>query len=162
MRAGSVTRVNVVALAMLLAGCHSSSPRGPVLAVVYVGPATLNLRSDIPTQSSTVATVKHGDRLQILLRVRSFLKVRTPNGAEGWTDQRQLLGADEMAGLKVLSGRAAAMPSQGRATIDADLRMHILPSQGSPSILTLKQNDQVDPPSVDWEKSPCRSSAVGV
>lgn len=129
---------------MLLAACHSSPPRAPVVGEAYVGPATLNLRSDIPVQSSTVATVQHGDRLEILQQRRLFLKVRAPNGAEGWIEQRQLLGADEMAGLKALAKRTASMPSQGRATTDADLRVHIQPAAASPSFLTLKENDKVD------------------
>jgi SH3-like domain-containing protein len=127
-----------------MASCHSSPPRAPVVGEAYVGPATLNLRSDIPTQASTVVTVKHGDRLAILQQRRSFLKVRAPNGAEGWTEQRQLLAAEDMAGLKALAKRAAAMPSQGKATTDADLRMHIQPAAKSPSFLILKENDKVD------------------
>ena len=144
MRPCSIAKVGVVGLAVLLAGCHSGPPRAPVKGVAYVGPATLNLRSDFPTQSSTVATVKHGDRLEIVDQHRLFVKVRAPNGAEGWIEQRQLLGADDMAGLKALAQRAAAMPSQGRATTDSDLRVHIQPAAASPSFLTLKENDKVD------------------
>jgi hypothetical protein len=128
---------------MLLAGCHSSSPRAPVIGEAYAGPATLNLRSDIPTQSATVVTVKHGDRLEILQQRRVFLKVRAPGGAEGWIEQRQLLSAGDMAGLKALARLAATMPSQGLATTDADLRVHIQPAQKSPSFLILKENDKV-------------------
>jgi hypothetical protein len=115
-----------------------------VLGEAYVGPASLGLRSDIPTQSPTVATVKHGDRLEILQQRRSFLRVRAPNGAEGWTEQRQLLAREDMTALRTLAKRAAAMPSQGRATTDADLRVHTLPAAKSPSFLTLKENDKVD------------------
>jgi SH3-like domain-containing protein len=131
-------------LGVLLAACRSSPPRGPVKGEAYVGPATLNLRSDFPLQSSTVATVKHGDRLEIVETHRLFVKVRAPNGAEGWIEQRQLLGADEMAGLKTLAQKAASMPSQGRATTDSDLRVHIQPAAAAPSFLTLKENDKVD------------------
>ena len=143
-RPGSIIKVSVVGLVVLLAGCHSGPPRAPVKGEAYVGPATLNLRSDFATQSSTVATVKHGDRLDILDQHRLFVKVRAPNGAEGWIEQRQLLGAEDMAGLKALAKRAASMPSQGRATTDADLRVHIQPSAASPSFLVLKENDKVD------------------
>jgi SH3-like domain-containing protein len=115
-----------------------------VLGEAFVGPASLGLRSDIPTQSATVVTVKHGDRVQILQQRRSFLRVRAPNGAEGWTDQRQLLAAEDMAALKAMAKRAAAMPSQGRATTDAELRVHIQPAAKSPSFLTLKENEKVE------------------
>jgi len=133
-----------VAVALLLASCHGRPPRAPAVGEAYVGPATLNLRSDIPTQSSTTVTVKHGDRLEILQQRRSFLKVRAPNGVEGWTDQRQLLAAEDMAELKALAKRAAAMPSQGRATTDADLRVHMQPAAKSPSFLIIKENEKVD------------------
>lgn len=144
MPSGFIKKVSVIAWVLLLAGCRGSAKRAPALGEAYVGPATLNLRSDIPTQSATVVTVKHGDRLEILLQHRSFLRVRAPNGAEGWTDQRQLLGADDMTALKALAQRAASMPSQGRATTDADLRVHIQPATLSPSFLIIKANEKVD------------------
>jgi len=143
-RPGSLAKYIAVLLGILLAACRSGPPRAPAKGEAFVGPATLNLRSDFPIQSSTVATVKHGDRLEIVEQHRSFVKVRAPNGAEGWIEQRQLLGADDMAALKALAQRAASMPSQGTATTDADVRVHIQPAAGAPSFLTLKENDKVD------------------
>jgi len=143
---GSITKVGAIALAIVLARCQNGPKRAPVLGEAYVGPATLALRRDIPTQSATVATVKHGDRLEILKQQRSspFFLVRAPNGAEGWTDQRQLLAADDMVALKNLAKSAASMPSQGRATTDTDLRVRIQPSGTAPSFLTIKANEKVD------------------
>ena len=111
MQQGSITKVGIgAALAVLLFACGGNPHASPVLGEAFVGPATLNLRSDIPTQSSTVAVVRHGDRLEILQHRRSFLRVRAPNGAEGWTDERQLLAASDMAALKDLAAQAAKMP----------------------------------------------------
>ena len=87
MQQGSITKVGIAAaLAVLLFACRGNPQTSPPLGEAFVGPSTLNLRSDIPTQSATVAVVRHGDRLQILQHRRSFLKVRAPNGAEGWTE----------------------------------------------------------------------------
>ena len=145
MHQGSITKVGVAAaLVLLLASCRSTPRSGPSLGEAFVGPSVLKIRSDIPNQSSTVVTVKHGDRLEILQRRRSFLKVRAPNGAEGWTDERQLLAAEDMAALRRLHERAAKMVSQGLATTDAELRVHMQPSVKSPSLLTLKADDKVD------------------
>jgi SH3-like domain-containing protein len=142
---GSITKVGIaVALAVLLFACRGTPHASTSLGEAFVGPSTLNLRSDIPTQSATVAVVRHGDRLDILQRRRSFLMVRAPNGAHGWTDERQLLAASDMAALKDLAKRAADMPSQGRAIADADLRVHIQPSAKSPSFLTVQANENVD------------------
>ena len=123
------------ALIVLSAGCRGGPPRAPSIGVAYVGPAVLKLRGDIPLQSPAVATVRHGDRLEILQTRRRFLRVRAPNGAEGWTDERQLLAAEDMASLKELSERAARMPSQGQAITYSDLNVHTQPARQSPSFL---------------------------
>ena len=110
-----------------------------------MGPATLKIRGDIPVQSSTVATVSHGDRLEILQRRRTFLRVRTAAGVEGWTDERQMLGPADMAHLRLLSETAAKMPSQGAVVPRyGDMRIYSLPSTGSPSFLTVKDKERVD------------------
>jgi hypothetical protein len=142
---GSTTKVGWALAAMLLIeGCRSGQPQKPVLAEAYVGPATLKIRTDIPLDAPTVATVKHGDRLEIIGRRRRFLQVRTPNGAEGWTHQAQLLSPGEMSALKKLAEQAAAMPSQGKATTFGTLNIHTLPSRQAPSFFQISQNEKVD------------------
>ncbi|MBZ5586883.1 MAG: SH3 domain-containing protein, partial [Acidobacteriia bacterium] len=135
----------IPAIALLfLAGCAGPG-RAPSIGEAFVGPTELKLRSDIPLESSTAAVVRHGDRLEILQQRRQlFLRVRAPNGAEGWTESRQLLTADEMAGLRELAERARKMPSQGVATAFGELRIHTQPSRSAPSFLLIKEGDKVD------------------
>jgi hypothetical protein len=133
-----------VGLALAGAGCRHSPPRAPAIGEAYVGPGTLKIRSDIPLQSATVATVKHGDRLEILTRRRRFMRVRTPSGAEGWTDERQLLAAEDMAYLRDLAARSAKMPIQGQGTTYSDLNVHTQPEQSSPSFFQIKEKEKVD------------------
>jgi hypothetical protein len=136
---------SVAALLLILAACSNRPPRAASLGEAYVGPAELKIRSDIPLESSTVATVRHGDRLEILQQRRNvFLRVRTPSGAEGWTDARQLLGARDMAGLRELAERARGMPSQGVATTYGELRVHTDPSADAPSFLSIKDGEKFD------------------
>ena len=120
------------------------TPRAPVIAEAYVGPATLRIRSELPLQSSTVATVKHGEKVGIVQRRRRFLRVRTPGGAEGWTEENQLLNAAEMEDLKGLAARAAKLPSQGVATSFGALNVHTQPATGSPSFLQIKEGEKFD------------------
>jgi hypothetical protein len=124
---------------------RGTARRAPSIGEAYVGPADLKLRADIPPESAAVATVRHGDRLEILQQRRaSFLRVRAPSGAEGWVDARQLLGAEDMASLKELATRVRDMPSQGIATTYGDLRVHTQPARGAPSFLVIKEGDKVD------------------
>ena len=142
---GFITKVSAaVGLSLVLAAC-GGPPRAPSIGEAFVGPAELKIRSDIPLESSTVATVRHGERLEILQQRRQlFLRVRTPNGAEGWTDARQLLGAEDMANRKELAERARSKPSQGVATTYSELRVHTQPSRRSPSFLMIRENEKVD------------------
>ncbi len=118
--------------------------KAPAIGEAYVGPASLRLRQDIPMQSEVVATVKHGDRVEILQRRRRFLRVRTPSGAEGWTEENQLMNAAEMEDLKDLSRRAAKLPSQGQATTYAALNVHTQPAANAPSFLQIKEGEKFD------------------
>jgi hypothetical protein len=137
-----------VSLALLLAlfatACKQGKPKAPAIGEVFVGPANLNIRSDIPLQSPAVATAHHGERLEILQKRRRFLRVRTPSGAEGWTDERQLLAADDMAHLRDLAKSAAKMPAQGQGISYTDLNVHTEPSRTSPSFLQIKAKEKFD------------------
>ena len=141
---GSITKVSLVAVLLLVFGCSKGPPRAQPIGEAFVGPAILKIRSDIALQSSTVTTVKHGDRLEILQVRRRFVRVRTPSGAEGWTDERQLLAAGDMDALRELTAHAAKLPSQGVATTYASLNIHTQPVISSPSFLQLKEGEKFD------------------
>ena len=137
--------IAALALLLLLSACSTAPPRAASLGEAYVGPTDLKIRADIPMESPVVATVHHGDRLEILQQRRTvFLRVRTPTGAEGWTDARQLLGARDMAGLRDLAARAARMPSQGVATTYGVLPVHTGPSADAPTFLSIKDGEKFD------------------
>ena len=138
-------RLSIVSvLAVVLTGCQTGRESTPAIGEAFVGPATLKIRSDIPLQAKVVATVKHGERLEILQQRRRFLRVRTESGAEGWTDERQLLAAEDMQKLKDLAARSTRMPVQGQGTTFNELNVHTQPSRQSPSFLQVKENEKFD------------------
>src|SRR5262245_40977465 len=58
---GSITKAPAaLALWLACAGCVQGPPKAPVIGEAFVGPALLKIRGDIPLQSSTIATLKHG------------------------------------------------------------------------------------------------------
>jgi hypothetical protein len=132
------------ALCGFLCGCSTGPPPPKSIGEAYAGPATLKIRADIPIQSATVATVKHGDRLEILQTRRKFVRVRTPDGKTGWTDERVLLAADDMKALHDLAERSAKMPNQGVGTTYSPLNIHTQPAMLSPSFVQLKENEKFD------------------
>jgi hypothetical protein len=140
---GSIAKFSLT-VALFAVACKQSKPRLPAIGEAYVGPANLKIRSDIPLQSAPVGTVKHGDRLEILQRRRRFLRVRTTDGVEGWTDERQLLSSDDMAHLRELSQEAAKLPAQGQGISYSELNVHTEPSRTSPSFLQVKEKEKMD------------------
>lgn len=140
---GSITKVSAALILLCLAGCRQNGPRRlPAIGQAYVGPAVLNLHRDISPQSPTAATVKHGERLEILQQRRVFLRVRTEKGAEGWTSASQLMSAADMADMKQLGERAAKMPLQGEATVYDALNVHTQPAAHSPSFMQLAAKEK--------------------
>jgi hypothetical protein len=125
-------------------GCRTGAERVPVIGEAFAGPASLNLREEISLRSKTVATVKHGERLEILQRRRRFLLVRIPQGKQGWTDNRQLLSTGQMSALRQLAERAARLRSHGKATVFDALNVHTEAHRLSPSFHQLKEGDYVD------------------
>jgi hypothetical protein len=134
----------IAALFLLLSACTSHPPQQASSGIAYVGPITLNLRKDLASKSATVATVKHGDKLDVLELRRRFIKVRTAQGIEGWTDSNLLLTDQQMEDLRHLADDAAKLASQGKATPFDVLNMHSAPARQSPSFFQIAEGEPVD------------------
>ncbi len=93
-------------------------------------------------QSPTAATLKHGERVEILQQRRVFLRVRTAGGVEGWTSASQLMSAAVMADMKRLAERAAKLAALGEATVYDALNVHSQPSSHSPSFMQLRAKEK--------------------
>ena len=129
---------------VLLVSCKDQPPPIHSLGDVYVGPSTLTLRRDIALKSAVAATVKHGDKLAVIEYRHRLVKVRTAQGAEGWTDTRQLLTPEQMDGLRGMAESAARFPSQGAATVFESLNLHTEPSRTSPSFGQIPENGKAE------------------
>ncbi len=110
----------------------------------FVGPTSLNLRNDVDPKSATVATLKHGDKLDVIEYKRRFVKVRTEQGVVGWTDNHLLLSIAQMHDLHQLAGEVKKLPSEGVASVYETLNMHAEPSRTSPGFEQLKEGTKVE------------------
>ncbi|MBI4875666.1 MAG: hypothetical protein HY822_13615 [Acidobacteria bacterium] len=127
-----------------LAGCRSEPERAPAIGEAFAGPASFTLREELHPRSAAVATVKHGDRLEILQRRRHVFRVRTAENVEGWAEARQLLAPAEMGRLRATAERAAQLPSQGRATVYDPLNIHTEPNRSAPSFEQIPEHGFVE------------------
>ncbi len=85
-----------ILLLALLPACSTSPERDPALGEGFVGPYELKVREALVARAKLADTVKHGERVEILGKRRSFYRIRTERGREGWVDARQLLSAEEL------------------------------------------------------------------
>ena len=131
-------------LLSLVISCSNPTPPAPSIGEAYAGPTTLTLRRELALKSPASATVKHGEKLEILEYKHRLVRVRTAQGAEGWTDMRQLLTPEQMASLRRIAESAAHLPSQGAATVYESLNMHTEPVRTSPSFWQIPENGKVD------------------
>jgi hypothetical protein len=127
-----------------LFSCSPAPPRQPTTGVAYAGPLTLNLRKEIASKSPAIATVRHGDKLDVLEMRRRFIEVRTQDGVVGWTDSNLLLTPQQMEDLRHLAESAAKLPSQGSAAAYDALNIHAEPSRQSPSFFQIPESGAVD------------------
>jgi hypothetical protein len=133
-----------VFLTLLLAGCAKQANPDPVLGEAFVGPVTLQVRDALAMRAGLVATINHGDPVDIIGQRRRFCRIRTKSGAEGWVDGGQLLSPDDMKAIKQLAERAAGAPAQGRATAFELLNVHTIPNRQAPSFFQVTPDAQAD------------------
>ena len=129
---------------LFLISCGAQQNRRPAVAQAYVGPTSLLLHQDLNPKSAGTATVRHGERLDIVEYRRRFVKVRTAGGIEGWTDTRQLLSPEQMNELQRVAQKTAHYPSQGIATTSELINVHTEPSRVSPGFLQIPEGAKVE------------------
>ncbi len=135
--------ISTASLALLLASVGCSNDSGDVLGQAYVAPGTLNLRRELTQKNSSVALLKHGDRVNIIDVRRRFVKIRTQKGEEGWVDSLQLLSPEEMNQIRRDAQRDLGMPSEGAATVYEALNIHLDPSRQSPAFARISEGGSV-------------------
>jgi hypothetical protein len=91
-----------------------------------------------------VATLQHGERLEVLETRRRFVRVRTLNGLEGWTDGNYLLSQQQVSDLDRLAEFASNLPSQGKGTTFDSLNVHTAPSRQAPSFTQIPEGGAAD------------------
>ena len=140
----SFSIIAALCIVCAVSGCNTRPEKAPVIGHAYAGPANLTLHQEIDSKSLTVATVHHGEKLEIVGQRRRWYRVRTAKGVEGWTSDRELLDTAQMHRLKDLAAETEGLPSQGVATTFSNLNVHTEPTRQSPSFVQVKEHEKVD------------------
>ena len=141
----SLIRFTIVTLLLVYStGCSTKPAPAEPIGEAYVAPLSLMIRKDLSPRSDVVATLKHSDRLDVLQIRRRFVRVRTAQGVEGWTDNRQLMTTAQMDRLHSMIEAAAKLPSQGRGTVYEALNIHSEPNRSAPSFYQIPENGSIE------------------
>ena len=148
----------VAAAAMLLAGCTRMHK---VVADpdVYVTAKQAYLRDRVAAVSNRTGEVTNGDKLAVIGHQRRFLRVRAPNGTEGWIEEKLTANqaiADQFDGLKDQHLHDGIVAT---AVTRDEVYLHLSPGRETMHFFRLAENE---PLSLLQRATVPKTSAVGV
>ena len=130
-------------LLLLTASLACNTEPGVTLPQAYVAPMTVNVRAQLNQKNSTIAVLKHGDRVGIVDVRRRYVRIRTGKGAEGWVDSFDLLRPQDMERVNRERAQAQALPVEAYATAYESLNIHLDPSRTSPAFAQIAEGGAV-------------------
>lgn len=127
-----------------LTGC-SVGPTGKS-EYVYVAIPEASLWDRVATVHTKTGLVHNGERLQVLERMQSrrFVRVRSPRGDEGWVQERYLAEQQTFDQFQRLGDQFKTTAAQGSATIEQQVKVHILPGRKTPYLYMLNEKQKVE------------------
>jgi hypothetical protein len=126
-----------------LAACQRER-REPVIGVGYVSSNAINLRDRLGATQYTVATLKQGERLEIIGHQHHWLHVRTTAKVEGWIEEKHMVTQEIFDRFGKVRQTAASLPSQGAAHTRREANLHLEPDRKSPAYYTLKEDESCE------------------
>jgi hypothetical protein len=117
-------------------------PEPPEYAYILTNSAPV---MDSPAQIRLeVATLRHGERVEVLERTRNWARVRIPDGRRGWIDLARLADGPSYEKGQQLLNELANEPVQaaGHASGAANLRAE--PARDAPQLAQLSVNQPVE------------------
>ena len=137
--------VTLATFALVLAASGCKGHGGKSHEAAYVSAPQTFLRDRVATVFDKVATVRNGDRLDVLERTtnKRFVRVRTANGVEGWVEQRSLVGQDVFDSFQKLAKDNGNAPVQARSTTHAETNLHVAPGRETDHLYQVPQGGKL-------------------
>lgn len=138
----SLTVLLLLLLAVLsLTACNRR--RGRVLEINYVSAPQVNLRDRVAVVYNKAGLVKNGERVEVLDRDRTFVKVRSAGGAEGWMEKRYLVSEKVFNQIQKLTQDNQNDPAQGQGTTRVGTNLHVEPGRDADHLYQLASGEKV-------------------
>jgi SH3-like domain-containing protein len=138
-----VALISGLAAVLLLGSSACNRGRHRVLEVNYVSAVQATLRDQVATVYSRVATVKNGERVEVLEREKRFSRVRTAAGIEGWIEQRYLVDQATYDGLQKLTKENLSDPVQAPGVLRNETNLHLTPGRETEHLYQLSSGAKV-------------------
>ena len=110
---------------------------------MYVSAPQAFLRDRVAAVYNKTATVKNGDRVDVLDREKRFVKVRTSTGIEGWIEQRYLITQQVFDHFQSLTKDHQNDPVQATGSTRNDTNLHIEPGRETDHLYLLPAASKV-------------------
>lgn len=127
----------------------------PPQEIAYSGSKSVTVWSTSAQVREPIATIRFGERLDVLQRFQNQVKIRTAQGVVGWVPERDLLSADLWQTLKDLEKKSEGMPVAARGHTKVLTNLHFGPGRDTnrirqlwkdvPLDLLSRQPEQVNP-----------------
>ncbi len=128
----------VVSFLLLLASGCSRERREKAIGEGYILSEGVTLRDRWGSSSGSVATLKAGERVEVLQRRRRWARLRTTAGLEGWLEERLIIVPEIYERAQQLVREAVVKPSQGHARARSLANLHLDPERKSPRFFQLQ------------------------
>ena len=129
-------------LLLSVSGCSRLRPK-PSAQYVYVTAKQTFLRDRVAAVSNRTATVENGEKLQVLDRGRRFFKVQTPNGEQGWIDDKVVATQEVFDQFDRLKQEHQSDSSVASAVVRDDVYLHAAPGRDSERFYRLPEGEKL-------------------
>ena len=110
----------------------------------YYSRNRVELYSGLEPDAPAVSVLDFDTRARVLESHRSFVRLRTVDGREGWAPRAMLLDSSLRRGLRALTSQTAALPSQGLYRARDTLNVHTQPYRWAPTFYQLEKDESVE------------------
>jgi hypothetical protein len=115
-----------------------------VREAAYVLPESVQV-VDTPAEVRIVVdSLKSGDRVEIIKRIRAWAQVRTPDGLRGWVETKNLLDSQDYERGQQMLRELLSLPPQAEGHTGGVVNLHLEPSRDGAQLARLNADQPLE------------------